>query len=386
MELPPIAEFQGSHYEMGLQQGQRYQENLKLGLKTLPKTIEFTAMKPRWLPSLLFFSIARKKAYQWFQPQLTKWAPNQAERAKGIAEGAQIDLKWIYLLLGSEIMLGTHDYEIPLSEGCTNIGITQERTQYSEPMVARNFDYARFVLPFLQLRKNRPTGLYQSFDLTAAPLPGTFNGINEKGVFIGTNECFATSEREDGLSASVLIQEALETCANTGEVITYLQKSPRGSTNNWLVADASNDIRALEYTSKRLYERAIEPGSQGGFVVVTNHFEREELRAIDLPLNAVFGKKSPLPLQGIVINETSKVRFMRASELLRHPNRVAVPELQAILRDHTSDPQTKFNALCHHDPLNITAASMILKLKSREAWICIGNPCENPYQQINIPF
>ena len=148
---------------------------------------------------------------------------------------------------------------------------------------------ALFIVPYLILRKNVPKGFNASYDLTAMVLPGTFNGVNEHGVFISTDEAFPLEEKEEGLSASIIIQEALEKCESTEEVVKLFQNIPRGSGNVVLVADPSDDIRVLEYTSKRLRVRTPDKGDD--FIVGTNHYTLEEFKPIDLPRDAVFGKK-----------------------------------------------------------------------------------------------
>ena len=55
-------------------------------------------------------------------------------------------------------------------------------------------------------------------------------------------------------------------------------------------------------------------------------------------------------------------------------------------RDHSADPEGKGGmcTICHHDPENISAASMIFDLKSKDFWMCFGLPCENEYKKYQI--
>ena len=380
-----IHEFSGSHYEMGFQQGTLFQDLVQDALRVFKKLEDIQLMKPRFMPMCLFLWIASRRAKNWLKPLIKSHAPNQAERIRGMADGSGMSERLLYFFSAAELMLAKLDWELPhLETGCTSIAYGSAFTSRHHAMISRNFDYARFIVRFLMLRENAPDGHYKTFDLTAFPLPGTFNGLNEHGVFIATDEAFPVSEIEDGLSASLIIQEALEKCASTEQVVQFFKNAPRGSGNVVLVADPSDDIRVLEYTSKQFHVR--EPDQGRNFIVATNHYASKELKSVDLPRGAVFGNKSPRGLRGILINETSYVRKERAESLLSSTKKVDVDFLQELHRDHGSESPEKggMNSICHHDPINVSAASMIVDLKSFDAWICFGLPCENKYEKFNF--
>jgi hypothetical protein len=274
------------------------------------------------------------------------------------------------------------DWELPhLKTGCTSIAYKSNKTEQGHTFISRNFDYAKFAVPLLMVRKNFPIGFNKTFDLTAMVLPSTFNGMNEHGVFICTDEAFPIAEKNDGLPPSIIIQEALEKCNSTKEVIDLYKNIPRGSGNVILVADPSDDIKILEYTSERL--RVREPHDEDDFIVGTNHFTFEDLKKIDLPREAVFGKKSPKNLWGVCINETSYVRKELAEKKIRNAGKVNIEWMKSLHRDHSASPDGKggMETICHHDPANISAASMIFDLKTLESLICFGLPCQNEYKK-----
>lgn len=385
IEQNQIYEFSGSHYEMGFQQGKNFQKDMAGALQAFKRLDEVKGIKPKLMPAGLFVKLASSKIHNWLKPIIEKNAPNQAERMKGIADGSGLSEKVIYLFSGVELMFGDLDWELPhLETGCTSIAYKSSKTESGHAMISRNFDYAKFVVPYLILRKNVPKGFNKTYDLTAMVLPGTFNGMNEHGVFIATDEAFPISERNEGLSASIIIQEALETCNSTNEVVKFFEKTLRGSGNIVLVADPSDDIKVLEYTSERL--RAREPYEGDDFIVGTNHFTIEDLKKIDIPRAAVFGKKSPKNLWGVCINETSYVRKDIAEQKVRSVDKVSIDWMKSLHRDHSSSPEGKggMETICHHDPANISAASMIFDLSTFESLICFGLPCENDYKKFNF--
>ncbi|MHA1341824.1 MAG: C45 family autoproteolytic acyltransferase/hydrolase [Promethearchaeota archaeon] len=374
--------FEGTHREMGVLQGRKFAKNIKYGLNILREHEEINQLRPKLMPKSFFLKLAASKAYKGLEPIFERNIPNQAERIRGIAEGAEISLEFIYLLLSSEILLGEPDFEIPIEKGCTSIAYSASKTARNHVMISRNFDFERFVLDLLCLRHNKPHNLYESWDLSATPLPGTFNGINEKGVFIATNEAFPIKEVDVGLPASAIIQEALENCATANEVFDLVKELPRGSGNIFCVADSDGNIFAIEYTSKRIYKREMKKG----YLITTNHYVDKNLVKIDIPRNAILGKRAPKELRGIAFNETSYIRMETAQKILESKEKFDIQDMKALHRDHSNSKDNKggMNSICHHDPINITAASMIFDLNSFEAWICKGVPCENEYIYFNL--
>lgn len=371
-------EFKGSHYEMGLQQGKSFSKNYNIGFEILRNHEGINNLRPKIIPKKIFMNIAANKTAKFVKPIFDKFAPHQAERIQGISEGSGLPIEKIYLLSGTEIVLGKLDFEIPqIRKGCSDIGYQASKTDRHHAMFSRNFDFEQMVLNFLCLRKNIPNGKYKSWDITASPLPGTFNGVNEKGLAIGTNECFPLNEVEEGLPASTIIQEALENCATTQEAFELIKTLPRGSGNVFLMNDANGDMMAVEYTSKRIYKRQ----TSDNFLVATNHYLVEELKSIDIPREAVFGKLAPRALQGCCINNTSWIRMNTLNNLVRSIPIISLENMMTFHRDHSADPSGKgnFDTVCHHDPVNITAASMIFDLESLDAWIAFGLPCQHDY-------
>lgn len=377
--------FRGTHHEMGVQQGKAFKDALARGARAFTRLEALHTMKPRLLPAGLFLHVAGTIAMKRFKPLFKVHAPNQAARIEGIAEGAGMSERLLWFFTAAELVLGENDYEVPIPSGCTSVLLDGSMMTTAHVTVARNFDYASFVVPFLRARRNEPADGLVSFDITAAPLPGTFNGMNEAGLFISTNEAFPVAQgiRHPGLPASVLIQEALETCQTTREAVALFSRAPRGSCNIVTLADKGGDLACLEYTSTDIHE--IRPGKGERYLVATNHYVSPGLAAIDLPRAAVFGKMAPRSLRGTCINETSHQRRATVQRLLAAatPGHVDRDFLVALLRDHSACNGTGgMETICHHDPENISAASMVFDLETRAAWACVGSPCQHEFEPV----
>lgn len=375
-------EFSGSHYQMGKQQGRAFKANLKAAFDEFKKIPAVQMMKPRFLPTSLFFKIASSKAYKGLNEIFEKHLPHHCERISGIAEGADISEKMIYLLASTELILAERKYEIPSIEGCTTICYERSKTERGHNMAARNFDYQRIVVPYLVVRKNSPKDRYKTLDVTATPLAGTFNGMNEKGVFIGTNEGSPIGELDGGLPASLLIQEALETCATSQEVFELFKSLPRGTGNIVVVNDAEGNNFAMEYTSKRIYKRT----DDRNFLVGTNHYQLEQLKSVDLPKDAIYTEDADPRLVGLTITEDSYLRVEDATELIKRKEILSIGDMQSIMSNHGGLPEKEPGRmmLCRHGPVMQTAASMIADCETKELFICIGNPCDNEYLRYNL--
>jgi len=372
---------------MGIQQGSAFRQKLRQSLIEFRNLEAIQLLKPRFFSPGFFIKIMGLVLKGKYERILKRNAYSQWERMLGIAKGAGISVDFLYFIYAAEMILGVVDYEIPYKGGCTSVLLKSSLMKSNHTTIARNFDYAKFIVPYLCARANQPDGRLKTFDMSAMLLPGTFNGFNEAGVFISTNEAFPTARdiRKPGLSASILIQEALETCQSSDEVANFFKKKPRGSCNIISIADSNDELIVLEYTSKEIHE--VYPDDDKDYLIATNHYVTPSLARIDLPRDAVFGKKAPASLRGVVINETSYTRRKTVDKLLSGKKHQEIDDewLFSLLRDHSAnDGKGGMETICHHDPENITAASLVVDLKTKEMFACFGSPCMNEYEKVNF--
>jgi isopenicillin-N N-acyltransferase-like protein len=101
----------------------------------------------------------------------------------------------------------------------------------------------------------------------------------------------------------------------------------------------------------------------------TNHYTSEDLRDL-----------APDPSDG------SLARYDRLQTLLDDPASRSVEGLMEVMRDHESGPQ----AVClHPDPAEGDEASacmfsMVADVEAGRMWVAPGNPCERPYEEIDL--
>jgi len=92
-----LESFSGTHYEIGFQQGKAVRELLHQTFRQISNFPELKSAKPRLIPISLFLSLAKRQAIKKLKNDIPAYYPKQAERMKGIAEGADVDLSWIFL-------------------------------------------------------------------------------------------------------------------------------------------------------------------------------------------------------------------------------------------------------------------------------------------------
>ncbi|MTI31993.1 C45 family autoproteolytic acyltransferase/hydolase [Xanthovirga aplysinae] len=108
---------------------------------------------------------------------------------------------------------------------------------------------------------------------------GKMDGVNQSGLAIGMN--FVNGqEKKPGISFSLLVRYVLEHCSTTDEAIKILLDTPICSTNNYLIADKSGNIAAVEVTPSHRWVR--KPIEGQNYIYTTNQFLSKEMKTFDL--------------------------------------------------------------------------------------------------------
>lgn len=83
-----LHEFAGDHYEMGLQQGRRFKQQIEhaMSLDFAMGLEAFKLAKPKLIPPGLFLRLGRWRAVRLLRDDLFEYYPRQARRLEGMAE------------------------------------------------------------------------------------------------------------------------------------------------------------------------------------------------------------------------------------------------------------------------------------------------------------
>jgi isopenicillin-N N-acyltransferase-like protein len=142
----------------------------------------------------------------------------------------------------------------------------------------------------------------------------------------------------------------------------------RAAGYNHLLVHESGEIYSVEVSARRFHILHAEDG----YMVHTNHYLGANMKEIE---------KDPEELI------SSRVRYFRASRLLKQTDMHSIKTLQAIQKDHVNFS----NSICNHamdanDPLDRekTINALVADITAREMHIAWGNPCVNSYHTFHL--
>ncbi len=371
--------FSGTHYEIGVQQGQAGRILIHEALERLPNDDSLKLLKPRSLPTFLFVALAKRKAHRLLRNDVFEYCPRQAQRLSGIAEGAEIGISTAFFLQGMELLLGTPNYRV---EACSTLAFSPDRTKTQQTIVAKNFDYINYLAPYQLVCETIPKDGYATLACTAISFAGMFDGMNEHGLTVTYNLANTVDKPQCHVPLSMVLQEMLETCKNTDEAAQFVTKAKRGGHDALLtLADAEGNIKTVEVTSNHSKISEME----GSHVVNTNHYKSDEMKKHEIPRNAVFfGKGVRKDAVGIRVYESSEQRLKRAEEMLTDRDKLDENDIVAILRDHGKENKPSFLTICRHDEYASTLRSVIFCPNRKSMKVLYGKPCQNQYEEFRF--
>ncbi|KNZ69173.1 peptidase C45 acyl-coenzyme A:6-aminopenicillanic acid acyl-transferase [Thermincola ferriacetica] len=368
----------GSHYMIGIQQGRIAKPAIQSAWEAFQNSQQLDMIrKSKLAPKALYIIHCQQKAENILKKIMKDMLPEQAERIKGLAEGADVPDKIIYLLQALEMELMPKVNMYVLGSG-TLVGLKPEHTDIDEPVLLKNLDYSLPFEDMLLVRRCKPLAGCQTIEVTSAFLSGSHGGLNEHGLAILHTNAYPTDSISlKSIPITLLIQEALETCHSTEEAIRLISKYSLDSGANLLICDASGDMRVLETSRQHTASRFPEKG----YIVATNHYLTPEMAQYMIPLDAVFTNKSLPRLQGVPVYESSKARYNRAVELL-NKGPIDTSNLTEILANHSGAPSD--NSICRHGPVLSTMASVAIFPKRGMVKVLVGKPCEKEFEQFTL--
>jgi predicted choloylglycine hydrolase len=371
--------FSGTHYEIGVQQGQVFREQINKIWKEIPNYQVVKLMKPRLLPMSLFVRLAKRRAAGLLSHDVFECYPKQAQRLSGIAEGAGMDMSTVLFMQAMELMIGKARYRV---EACTTIALDSDRTATEETIVGKNFDYLNDLEPYQLTCETKPKEGHATLGCKIVPLAGMLDGMNEHGLTVTYNLAYTLDEPECFAPLSMALQEMLETCRNTDEAAEFITQAKRGGHDAVLtLADPKGNIKTVEITSNHAVTRDM----TDGWAINTNHFKSDEMQRYEIPRDAVYsGRAAPRELLGVRLHESSEQRLKRAQELLKDKDKVDESRITEILRDHGENDKPSNMTICRHTEYNSTLRSVIFYPNRKTIKVLYGKPCQNRYDEFRF--
>jgi hypothetical protein len=364
----------GTPYERGKTQGRELERAIGLCFNAFFQSDTFALLKPRWLPHSLAVRLAAWQSQKQFLPTLRKHYPHYLEQMMGLAEGSKIPLNRFAFVCAAEILLASVDFQLG---ACSSLAIPSAFSASEEPLLVKNFDYPFFLRSSNLVRKTKPSEGLASLELTMTPLSGCHTGINEAGVAITYNYGYGQDKPEHWLPITLRVQEALRTCESAQAVIDFFKTGLQAGGAIMTVLDENGEMFLLEISSSRVEAKQINQN----LLIATNHYQLPSLLSHDIPVNAYYNPQKSVPeLAGKRVHESSEARFDRLHELTGTKIQFHESDLKNYFSDHHRHGQGNDNTLCRHGEYFETTCSVVIKPRSREIHVALGNPCEEPYQ------
>ena len=354
---------EGTSYQRGRQYGRQAAARVRLSVQAYQQAFAYYA---GW-----DWPTVRREALR-FEAPIGEFRPAYLDELRGIADGAGLDLADVLAInVRTEVMYAAKARQAPrarppLPAECSAFAVVPGPGQKAPAIIGQNWDWllhSARTLVVLEVRQDDGPDFVTVVE--AGLLAKT--GMNAAGLGLVTNALVTDADiGEPGLPYHVLLRAVLD-CATVTDALEALQAGPRSSSANYLVAHASGsalDIEAAPGDFTRLYPLSPE----NGVLLHTNHFLAPRIAPADLALWAM---------------PSSVIRLHR----LRAAQARTQDDFRVLLTDHADRP----HSICAHpDPVShpceqtATIVSVLMDLTSRHICLAAGNPCQAPYEQLDI--
>jgi len=359
---------EGTSYQRGCQYGRQAAARIRLSVQAYQRIFAHFA---DW-----DWPTVRREAAR-FEAPIGKVMPAYLEELRGIADGAGLDLADVLAInVRTEVMYSAKARQAPRTGTqspktqppleCSAFARVPAPGQQDPVLIGQNWDWllhSAQTLVVLEVRQD------EGPDFVTVVEAGLLAkaGLNAAGLGLVTNALVTDADvGEPGLPYHVLLRAVLD-CTTVTDALQVLQAGPRSSSANYLIAHAGGaalDIEAAPGDFTRLYP--VYP--EDGVLRHTNHF-LADIHPADLALWA-------MPSSAV------RLQRLRAAGTAR-----TLDDFGVLLADHADYPHS---VCAHPDPAahpyeqGATIASVLMDLTARRIWLAAGNPCQAPYEQLDI--
>ncbi|MFO8018308.1 MAG: C45 family peptidase [Promethearchaeia archaeon] len=388
-----VFQLEGSEYDMGLQQGTKFQEAIHQMYKDLIHSEDFLAAKPFLIPKFLFVKLAVYFSSKMVKDSIKTHLPSQWEFLEGLSEGAQLSMKRILFLqaidaLGSQVTKykETRGNSFPLNN-CSAVGITPNRTDTGGVLIIKNWDGTPTLAQHIIFRKLTPTygEKYATLGSSVDGLGGINNGVNEKGLSMVYSFAYPLNIGKKGIPPMFLIREVLEHCTTVKESIQMLKQFPRLGGANMMIADRGGDLAVVETSPTQVEVRRKGKKGESDFLIATNHYVTPVMKQSEVPRNAFYTKGAPKFLQGKLVHRSSILRYKRTYNILKdmENEKISLDFLNAkVQSDHGPNNMPSENTFCNHGEKVSTGFGIMMDMKNNQVFAVYGNPCQGSMENL----
>ena len=364
---------EGTSYQRGRQYGRQAATRVRLSVQAYQQTFAHFA---GW-----DWPAVRREALR-FEAPIGEFRPAYLDELRGIADGAGLDLADVLAInVRTEVMYSAKARQAPTAARktpaeCSAFAGVPAPGQEDPVFLGQNWDWLLHSAQTLVVLEVRQDDRPDFVTVVEAGLLAKA-GRNAAGLGLVTNALVTDADvGEPGLPYHVLLRAVLD-CATVTEALEALQAGPRSSSANYLIAHASGaalDIEAAPGDFTRLYPLFPEDG----VLLHTNHFLAPRTGLAPKALKAPPTDLALWAMPSSVI----RLQRLRAARTAR-----TLDDFGVLLADHADYP----HSICAHpDPADhpceqcATIASVLMDLTARHIWLAAGNPCQAPYERLDV--
>jgi isopenicillin-N N-acyltransferase-like protein len=288
---------------------------------------------------------------------------------RGIAEGAAVPFEDVLAInVRTEVMFAA-TARLAVGE-CSAFAVLPQASADGTTLIGQNWDWLLHSFDTVVVLESRQDDGPDFVTVVEAGLLAK-TGMNSSGIGLVTNALVTADDRgEPGVPYHVLLRAILD-CENLSDALVALQRSPRSSSANYLVAHEDGiaiDVEAAPGDFSRLF--LLHP--EDGVLLHTNHFRSPSFDGREVSIWAM--PDSPLRLE--------RLRTLVRAE----PGLLSLGTFERALADHANFPS---GICCHPDTRShaleqaASVTSILMELDSRRMLVADGQPCTAPFRELD---
>jgi isopenicillin-N N-acyltransferase like protein len=315
-------------------------------------------------------AIVREHARAYAGP-IAAFDPVYLEEIRGIAEGAGVDEADVLAInVRTEVMFAAKARDAARRVGeCSAFAVTPSRSADGHTLIGQNWDWLLHAAETVVVLEARQPDRPDYVTVVEAGLLAK-TGMNSSGIGLVTNALVSADDRGTPCVPYHVALRAILDAETISDAYAALQRAPRSSSANYLIAHRDGLAVNIEGAPGDLSTLFL-TFPEDGLLLHTNHFASGQLSGADV---------------GLWVMPDSPFRLERLREQLAGAPSLSLKDVRHALADHAGHPS---GVCCHPDerwdPLEQgeTVASVLMDLDERRMWLADARPCTAPYRELD---
>src|SRR5919198_2127246 len=296
---------------------------------------------------------------------------------RGVAEGAGVTFEDVVgVNVRTEVMFaakaraaaGTDPRARP--DGCSAFAVVPPRSANGHTLIGQNWDWLLHSFDtVVVLEAEQEEGPDFVTVVEAGLLAKT--GMNSSGIGLVTNALVTDRDTGEPAVPYHVVLRAILDAETLPDAYAAMQRSPRSSSANYLIATVDGMAVDVEATPGD-FSRLLLSFPTDGVLLHANHFVSPRFDDTDVSL---------------WVMPDSPFRFARLTDFVgSHAGPLSLDDFRSFLADHANHPS---GVCCHPDERlerldrGSTVASVLMDLDERRMWVADGHPCTSPYRELD---